>query len=92
MGLVYEIFMNCQLITVFIWSGFVLVIQGRDLLQLKIVKQQYRGSVKRANELKMKVELYRVSSEHVLTLNEQLTENVKSTRVGSPIKILIPYL
>jgi len=37
------------------------VIQGRDLLQLKIVKQQYRGSVKRASDLKMKVELYRVS-------------------------------
>ena len=42
------------------FSGFVLVIQGRDLLQLKIVKQQYRGSVKRASDLKMKTELYRV--------------------------------
>ena len=36
------------------------MIQGRDLLQLKIVKQQYRGSVKRASDLKMKTELYRV--------------------------------
>lgn len=41
--------------------GFVMVIQEKDQVQLKIVKQQYRGSVKRASDMKMKVELYRVS-------------------------------
>ncbi|XP_052245129.1 uncharacterized protein LOC127854135 [Dreissena polymorpha] len=49
-------------------NSFVLVIQGRDLLQLKIVKQQYRGSVKRANDLKMKVELYRVEVKNLQSL------------------------
>lgn len=38
-----------------------MVIQEKDQVQLKIVKQQYRGSVKRASDMKMKVELYRVS-------------------------------
>ena len=42
-------------------SGFVLVIQEKDLVQLKIVKQQYRRTVKKANELKNKVDGYRVS-------------------------------
>lgn len=41
--------------------GFVMVIQEKDQVQLKIVKQQYRGSVKRASDMKMKVELYRVN-------------------------------
>ncbi|XP_052798441.1 uncharacterized protein LOC128230310 isoform X2 [Mya arenaria] len=49
-------------------NSFVLVIQGRDLLQLKIVKQQYRGSVKRASDLKMKVELYRVEIKNLHAL------------------------
>lgn len=49
-------------------NSFVLVIQGRDLLQLKIVKQQYRGSVKRASDLKMKVELYRVEVKNLQAL------------------------
>lgn len=49
-------------------NSFVLVIQGRDLLQLKIVKQQYRGSVKRASDLKMKVELYRVEVKNLQSL------------------------
>ncbi|KAK3581609.1 hypothetical protein CHS0354_001931 [Potamilus streckersoni] len=40
-------------------NSFVLVIQGRDIVQLKIVKQQYRGSLKRASDMKLKLELYR---------------------------------
>lgn len=44
------------------FTGFIVVIQEKDHLQLKIVKQQYRGSVKRASDMKMKVELYRVST------------------------------
>jgi hypothetical protein len=39
-----------------------MVIQEKDQVQLKIIKQQYRGSVKRASDMKMKVELYRVST------------------------------
>ncbi|VDI16053.1 Hypothetical predicted protein [Mytilus galloprovincialis] len=42
-------------------NSFVMVIQEKDQVQLKIIKQQYRGSVKRASDMKMKVELYRVS-------------------------------
>ena len=48
------------------------MIQGRDLLQLKIVKQQYRGSVKRASDLKMKTELYRVSLKILYKLHSLL--------------------
>ena len=41
--------------------GFVLVIQEKDLVQLKIVKQQYRRTVKKANELKNKTDGNRVN-------------------------------
>ncbi|XP_060580247.1 uncharacterized protein LOC132737035 isoform X1 [Ruditapes philippinarum] len=58
-------------------NSFVLVIQGRDLLQLKIVKQQYRGSVKRANDLKMKVELYRVEVKNLQSLSKRKGANDK---------------
>ncbi|KAL4224865.1 Voltage-gated hydrogen channel 1 [Mactra antiquata] len=58
-------------------NSFVLVIQGRDLLQLKIVKQQYRGSVKRANDLKMKVEIYRVEVKNLQSLAKRKGANEK---------------
>jgi len=38
-----------------------LVIQEKDLVQLKIVKQQYRRTVKKANELKNKTDGNRVN-------------------------------
>ena len=45
----------------FLSIGFILVIQEKDLVQLKIVKQQYRRTVKKANELKNKTDGYRVN-------------------------------
>lgn len=49
-------------------NSFVMVIQEKDQVQLKIVKQQYRGSVKRASDMKMKVELYRIELRHLQSL------------------------
>ncbi|XP_060075063.1 uncharacterized protein LOC132554769 [Ylistrum balloti] len=49
-------------------NSFVMVIQEKDHLQLKIVKQQYRGSVKRASDMKMKVELYRIELRQLQSL------------------------
>lgn len=55
-----------------------MVIQEKDQVQLKIIKQQYRGSVKRASDMKMKVELYRVSTIYfvVTEIIEILMKNI----------------
>lgn len=42
--------------------GFVLVIKEKDLVILKVIKQQYRRMVKREKELNNKLEQYRVSN------------------------------
>lgn len=45
-----------------IFIGFVLVIKEKDLVILKVIKQQYRRMVKREKELNNKLEQYRVSN------------------------------
>lgn len=65
-------------------NSFVLVIQGRDLLQLKIVKQQYRGSVKRASDLKMKTELYRVEVKNLQALCKKKGATEKDIKDCAP--------
>lgn len=43
-------------------NSFVLVIKEKDLVELKVVKQQYRSAIKVARALKKKRDLYRVES------------------------------
>ncbi|XP_060075043.1 uncharacterized protein LOC132554750 [Ylistrum balloti] len=43
-------------------NSFVLVIKEKDLVELKVVKQQYRSAVKVARALKRKRDMYRVES------------------------------
>ncbi|XP_033752983.1 uncharacterized protein LOC117336500 [Pecten maximus] len=43
-------------------NSFVLVIKEKDLVELKVVKQQYRSAIKVARALKRKRDMYRVES------------------------------
>ena len=50
------------LFVLIVFSGFVLVIQEKDLVQLKVVKQLLRRSLRRERELSEKLERYKVIS------------------------------
>ena len=43
-----------------VFSGFVLVIQEKDLVQLKVVKQLLRRALRRERDLSEKLERYKV--------------------------------
>jgi hypothetical protein len=60
----YTEYMTCFLMnSPMFLSGFVLVIKEKDLVILKVIKQQYRRLVKRGKELNTKLEQYRVSKD-----------------------------
>ncbi|KAK3103453.1 hypothetical protein FSP39_019368, partial [Pinctada imbricata] len=65
-------------------NSFVMVIQEKDQVQLKIVKQQYRGSVKRASDMKMKVELYRIEMRHLQSLCRRRGASEKEIQACAP--------
>ncbi|VDI16052.1 Hypothetical predicted protein [Mytilus galloprovincialis] len=65
-------------------NSFVMVIQEKDQVQLKIIKQQYRGSVKRASDMKMKVELYRMEMRQLQSLCRRRGASEKEIQTCAP--------
>ncbi|KAL5006920.1 hypothetical protein ScPMuIL_015726 [Solemya velum] len=65
-------------------NSFVLVIQEKDQVQLKIVKQQYRGSVKRSQDMKMKIELYRIEIRNLHTLSRKRGASDREIQACAP--------
>lgn len=66
-------------------NSFVLVIQEKDLVQLKIVKQQYRRTVKKANELKNKTDGYRSEIRHLQGLSRKYGANEPEIMACAPL-------
>ncbi|XP_071121419.1 uncharacterized protein [Mytilus edulis] len=65
-------------------NSFVLVIQEKDLVQLKIVKQQYRRTVKRANEMKIKTDGYRTETRQLQGLCRKYGANETEIQSCAP--------
>ncbi|KAK3101403.1 hypothetical protein FSP39_003322 [Pinctada imbricata] len=66
-------------------NSFVLVIQEKDLVLLKVVKQQYRRTIKREKEAKKKLDLYRVEVRQLQGLCRKRGANEVEITACAPI-------